>query len=329
MTTEYKLPTISVIVPVYKVESYLCQCVDSILSQTFRDFELILVDDGSPDGCPSICDEYAHSDSHIRVVHKENGGVSSARNAGLNAAQGEYIAFVDPDDFIQEDMLQRLLEEIEQSRADMVMCNFDTYFPPEYSGWKRKGSAFFSAVMNQGAFADFMAQPNNWHSCVLWNKLYKRHVWETIRFPEGYIHEDEAVMHRVVERCQSIQIIDDCLYHYRQNISSSIMGQGTRIQSFDKLAAIADRIVCASDNGWQKLSQSAMGNYTYYLLDMISLFPCTEENEKYFRRMDESLRRALPYILKSQSVSLRHKVYLSAIRVNPQIYVTLKRLLKS
>ena len=316
------------IVPVYKVEPYLRQCVDSILGQTFQNFELILVDDGSPDGCPMVCDAYARSDSRVRVVHKENGGVSSARNAGLNAARGKYIAFVDPDDFIQKDMLQSLLEEIEQCQADMVMCNFDTYYPPEYSGWKRVGSSFASGVMDRDAFADFMALPNNWHTCILWNKLYKRHVWENLRFPDGYIHEDEAVMHRIVERCHSIRIIEDCLYHYRQNIPTSIMGQGMRIQSIDKLAAIADRIVCASDNSWQELGKAAMGEYIYYLLELIDAFPRTKENEEYFHRMDDSLKMALPYILKSKSVSLRHKVYLSAIRVNPVIYATLKRLLK-
>ncbi len=322
------MSTISVIVPIYSVEQYLQQCIDSILGQTFRDFELILVDDGSPDECPLICDTYTQVDSRVRVIHKKNGGVSSARNAGLHAARGEYIAFVDPDDFICHDMFQLLIDSIEQSQADMVMCNFDTFYPPEYSGWKRASSSFPNAIMDKSEFADFIAQPNNWHSCVLWNKLYKRHVWENIHFPDGYIHEDEAVMHRVVEQCQSISIIKDSLYYYRQNISSSIMGQGTRIQSFDKLMAMADRIVCASDNGWQKLSESAMREYVYHLLELITLFPHTDENYLYFRRMDDSLKKALPYILKSRSVSLRHKVYLSVIRVNPRIYAVLKRLLK-
>ena len=317
---------VSIIVPIYKVESYLHQCVDSILEQTFEDFEVILVDDGSPDGCPAICDEYAEKDSRVRVIHKENGGVSSARNAGLNAAQGKYIAFVDPDDFIHRDMFQLLLEKAEESNADIVMCNFDTYYPPEYSGWKRASSAFLPTSMGRDTFAVFLAQPNNWHSFVLWNKLYKSHVWEGVHFPEGYIHEDEAVMHRVVERCQSVQIIENQLYYYRQNISSSIMGQGTRIQSFDKLTAIADRIVCASDNGWQEMSKAAIAGYVYWLLELVMIFPYVKADKIYYRRMSDSLKLAFPYILRSRSVSLRQKVYLLLIRINPKLYTALKKL---
>lgn len=108
------MPTISVIVPVYNVEPYLRQCVDSILGQTFRDFELILVDDGSPDGCPAICDEYAKMDSRVKVIHKENGGLSSARNAGLDVAKGKYIAFVDSDDWIHPEMSETMQNRMQQ-----------------------------------------------------------------------------------------------------------------------------------------------------------------------------------------------------------------------
>ena len=117
-------PTITVIVPVYKVEPYLRRCVDSILAQTFTDFELILVDDGSPDVCPAICDEYAAQDSRVRVIHKENGGVSSARNAGIDAAKGEYIAFVDSDDIIDKYYIECLYNTIIDTAADMSICSF-------------------------------------------------------------------------------------------------------------------------------------------------------------------------------------------------------------
>lgn len=321
------MPTISVIVPVYKVEPYLRQCVDNILGQTFRDFELILVDDGSPDCCPVICDEYAEQDSRVKVIHKENGGLSSARNAGLDVAKGDYIAFVDSDDWIHPEYLVQLMNAIQSQNADMAVCNIIPSYPPDYTGWKRKASVLEYEKLTQQQMADRLTEKANWFYVVACNKLYRRGIWDGLRFPEGFIHEDEAVIHRVIGKCEKIAVIPETLYFYRQ-LTSSITGQGIRIQSTDKLFAYADRIAFSSERNWIKVSEHAMQEYIYAFFALYYRFPRTEENEKYFRRMDDSLKKALPYILKSKSVSLRHKVYLTAIRVNPQIYAVLKRLLK-
>ena len=322
------LPTISIIVPVYKVEPWLRECMDSILGQTFRDFELILVDDGSPDGCGAICDEYARLDTRVRVIHKENGGLSSARNAGLRIARGAYILFIDSDDFVEANMLQRLMQAADQHSADVVMFNFDTYYPPEHTGWKRAGSSFSSAVMSNAEFAAFLAHSDHWPASIACNKLYRRQIWENLSFPEGFIHEDEAVIHHVVEQCRTIAIIDDCLYHYRQIVSTSITGQGIRIASFDKLTALADRILCAHKNGWQELAGHTAYQYIYCLLDLLPRFPRTAENEKYFRRMEDSLKTAFPYLLRAKNVSPRHKVHLALVRLDPKLYCALKHLIK-
>ena len=121
--TMYK-PLISIIVPIYKVEKYLKKCIQSIMNQTYLNFELILVDDGSPDDCPMICDNYAKLDNRIVVLHKQNGGLSDARNAGLDVARGEYIGFVDSDDFIANNMYEKLLSGLLAEDADMAVCNF-------------------------------------------------------------------------------------------------------------------------------------------------------------------------------------------------------------
>ena len=115
---------VSVIVPIYNVEKYLRKCVDSILNQTYKNLEIILVDDGSPDNCGNICDEYALSDSRIRIIHKKNGGLSDARNAGLDIARGNYILFVDSDDYIDETMVEKLYEALEKEKAEMSLCSF-------------------------------------------------------------------------------------------------------------------------------------------------------------------------------------------------------------
>ena len=317
------MPTISVIVPVYNVEPYLRQCVDSILGQTFRDFELILVDDGSPDGCPAICDEYAEKDSRVKVIHKENGGLSSARNAGLDVAAGEYIAFVDSDDWIHPEYLERMLAVIKNIHADMAMCGVEKF-------WEDKPRAEQFPLADECLPHDkavSLMTTSIWYHMIACNKLYRKSLFDGIRFPEGYLHEDEAIFHRIVERCNQVALVKDVMYHYRQT-KSSIMHQVYRIQRSDKLTALADRIVFSYVHHWTEVCSVVSLKYVEMFFDYYFRFPRTEENEKYFRRMEDSLKIALPYILKSKSVSLRHKVYLAAIRVNPQIYAVLKRLLK-
>lgn len=318
---------ISIIVPVYKVEKYIHQCVDSILSQTFRDFELILVDDGSPDNCPAICDEYAAKDNRVRVIHKKNSGLSSARNAGLAISSGAFIVFVDSDDWLREDALEVLLTRQQQTGADLVLCNILPVYPPEHSGYVRPATPLAEKAMTQSQMVDCLTEKHNWYYCVAWNKLYKRRIFDNLRFPVGYIHEDEAVIHRIVGQCSSIAVTPEVLYFYRQT-PGSITGVGLRIQTTDKLHAYADRIVCASERDWKHLQNVSMAVYIDTFLSLYFRFTRTAETEPYFRRMDEGLKTTLPYLLKSKSVSLRHKVYLSAIHLNPKIYSTLKRLLK-
>ena len=321
------MPAVSVIVPVYKVEKYIHRCVDSILSQTFRDFELILVDDGSPDNCPAICDEYAAKDPRVVVIHQKNGGLSAARNAGLDLATGEYIAFVDSDDWLREDALQVLTNHQRKNDADMVLCNIQPTYPPEYTGWQRPASPLKDGVLSREEMVECLSSLHNWYYCVACNKLYKRAIFENLRFPEGYIHEDEAVIHRIVGACQQIAVTSEILYYYRQT-TDSITGQGIRIQSTDKLHALADRIVYCAERKWEKLMNASMGGYIDAFLKLFFLFPRNPETEVYFVRMEEDLEKVIPYILKSRSVSFRHKLYLRTIRYNPKIYYSLKRIVK-
>lgn len=317
------MPTISVIVPVYKVEPYLRQCVDSILSQTFRDFELILVDDGSPDGCPAICDEYAGQDSRVKVIHKENGGLSSSRNAGLDVASGEYISFVDSDDWIQLEYLERMLAAINNNHADMAMCGVEKF-------WEDKPRAEEFPLADECLSHDkavSLMTTSIWYHMIACNKLYRKSLFDGIRFPEGYLHEDEAVIHRIIDQCAKVAMVKEPMYHYRQT-AGSIMHQVYRIQRSDIITALADRVAFSYVHHWTEVCSVVSSKYVEMFFDYYFRFPRTEENEKYFRRMDDSLKKALPYILKSSTVSIRHKIYLSVIRLNPRIYSAMKRFLK-
>lgn len=317
------MPTISVIVPVYKVEPYLRQCVDSILGQTFRDFELILVDDGSPDGCPAICDEYAEKDSRVKVIHKENGGLSSARNAGLDVAKGKYIAFVDSDDWIHPEMLETMQNRMQQHHADVAVCGVESVYEDDS---RIVHHPLTDAVLSQDDMVDGLAT-QAWYYIIACNKLYRKKIFDELRYPVGYIHEDAAIIHRIIGLCKCVVTVEQPFYNYRQT-GNSIMRSELNIKRTDNLSALADRVQYACTKKWSRVLSITAERYVHTFFDYYFRFPRTEENEKYFRRMDDSLKIALPYILKSKSVSLRHKVYLAAIRVNPQIYAVLKRLLK-
>ena len=175
---------ISVIIPVYKVEEYLENCIQSVIKQTVSDLEIILVDDGSPDQCPEICDLWADKDSRIKVIHKENGGLSDARNAGLDIAQGEYLSFVDSDDWIAPDMYEIMLEALKREQADICACGIMGCYPsrnvpmpvcPAAGDSKR----FFSMLYSDALYP-----------VAACNKLYKRECWSKLRFPKGRICED-------------------------------------------------------------------------------------------------------------------------------------------
>ncbi len=199
---------ISVIVPVYKTEPYLRQCVDSILEQTYRDIEVLLIDDGSPDKCGEICDEYAEKDNRVRVFHTENRGISAARNLGLKEARGEYIGFVDSDDWIEPDMYETLLKRLQESGADIAVCGV----------WYQSSSVSKTSKMQDEvllrddalkALIEFRL--NNY----AWNKLYKCSLFETVAFPEGINYEDAEIMHMLLSRSNKTALVSAGLYHYR------------------------------------------------------------------------------------------------------------------
>lgn len=214
-------PKISIIVPVYKVEPYLRKCLDSIISQTYQNLEIILVDDGSPDNCGAICDEYAARDRRIQVIHKENGGLSSARNTGLDIATGEWVGFVDSDDWVEPDMYEYLLSGAQQARADIAVCGVWEEWPDRRLCRSCSQAESFDT---EGGLEQFFLRKKYSHSA--WDKLYRRTLFAGIRFPEGQNFEDIATTHRVFERAKAVRLLPEAKYHYRQR-PDSIMGDGT------------------------------------------------------------------------------------------------------
>ena len=209
---------ISVIVPIYKVEKYLRKCVESILSQTHTNLEIILVDDGSPDNCGAICDEYAKQDARIKVIHKPNGGLSDARNAGLDIMTGEYVAFVDSDDWIGPRMYETLLQMLKQFQADMA-------FGAVADDLEQDGKVTTVKVSNYGdePFSESAveAMRRYFHgSWAAWDKLYKADLFRDIRYPVGEINEDEAIVLQLLSKCSCVCYTNEVFYHYMRRPSS-------------------------------------------------------------------------------------------------------------
>lgn len=212
-------PLISVIVPVYNVEPYLRRCVDSILRQTYRNLEILLVDDGSTDRSGTICDACAQQDTRVKVIHQKNQGQAAARNHGIDQAKGEYLSFVDSDDFIEERMLETLCRDAAEAGVMLAAA-----------GFRKVSDAVASSAPTEGIGPEIMSGKEAIDSLLLseeigdfpWNKLYDRGLFDGIRYPEGYIFEDLGTTYRLVERCPRISFRREALYNYYQRADSTL-----------------------------------------------------------------------------------------------------------
>ena len=228
---------ISVIVPVYKVEPYLDRCVESIILQTYTNIEIILVDDGSPDNCPAMCDAWAEKDSRVRVIHKENGGLSDARNAGLALATGEYAAFVDSDDWIAPEMLERLHAAMEQDDSDIAACTVQMVW--EDSEYKEFLTVQRNCILEREEAQSALLKESLLKQPV-WYKLYRREVVEDIPFEVGKFHEDVYWSYQAIGNARRVSVIDYIGYYYFQR-AGSIMGEGYSLRRLDAIEAYEGR----------------------------------------------------------------------------------------
>ena len=254
-----KAPLLSIIVPVYKVENYLQKCIDSILAQTFTDFELILVEDGSPDNCPALCDAAAAKDVRVRVIHQKNGGLSAARNAGLDAARGAWIGFVDSDDYIAPEMYETLYQAVQSTGADLALCDYaevdEAGEPCPQMHVSLSGAELTGQELLQNA-SGLMVQ-------LAWNKLYRRAIFAQLRYPEGKLNEDLFLIPDICLQTTKAVVVPEVLYYYLQR-SGSIMGKSKTLRHYDAAEAAQRYWDCLVENAaYDALANAArftMGN---------------------------------------------------------------------
>ena len=228
---------VSVIVPVYNVEAYLGRCVDSILAQTYSNLEVILVDDGTKDDCDRICDDYARKDPRVRVVHKENGGLSSARNAGIDIARGDYLEFVDSDDWIEPDAVEALLKTAREFGTELVIGG--RWDVSERSGEKKKGLCPEKTEVLSGEEA--VRRIFRWENCdsSACDKLFHRRLFRQVRFPLGVVCEDVPIMYRIVLDAGSIAVLNKPVYNYFHRTGSiTYTGISEKIFHFSRHTAM-------------------------------------------------------------------------------------------
>ncbi len=267
------MPKISIVIPVYQVEKYLNQCVDSVLGQRFSDFEAILVDDGSPDSCGDICDRYAEQDPRVRVIHQANGGLSAARNAGLAICEGEYVTFLDSDDYLQPDYLAHLFQGVECG-ADISVCSFSreeeglssggVLSPSEIELIPGKEACLRLAGIdsqNHRLNADEIAK-----YITAWGKLYRRTLFDSLRYPVGRKHEDEFLTYKLLFAAQKVAVLSEKLYFYRPNAGGIMANRDLRSRK-DYIDAVTERITFYHAAGESMLEQQTRHGLSFSLAD--------------------------------------------------------------
>lgn len=285
------------IIPVYNVEKYLRRCLDSVIAQTYRNLEIICVDDGSVDESGKICDQYAVRDARIKVIHQENQGLSAARNRGLDAADGEYIAFVDSDDYILEDMYKKMLDKLLNYNVDLCVCQWQYEFSDGRQVVKKKNiDPTIYGCKTSLEFARFLYRGNYENGVVVaaWNKLYRRALLDKIRF-EGRIHEDEAFNGRIMAKNISVYVMEEQFYVYAQN-GDSLTNKPFSANKFFFLDVLAERRELFKSDAFirQETELLYCNMYIEYCLRARKDGVAVSHPERYrqiFRKMFSSLRR--------------------------------------
>ena len=287
MSNSYK---ISVIVPIYKVEAYLKKCLDSIITQSYHNIEIILVDDGSPDNCGTICDEYAYKDNRIIVIHKKNGGLSSARNAGLDNCSGDYIMFVDSDDWIEENFCEKALNNILEKKVDCLVFG---YFKHENNQIITKATNNPRYLSSEKAILSIIKLDDIIFNFA-WNKIYCKKVFKEIRFPEGRLFEDQGTTYKIFDLVGKIYVLDSPLYHYITR-DGSIMSNKYKPQAInDKFDLWVERLAFIKHN-YPSIYKDQLKKLVIFIIDALLILGWNK---------NKNLRSKLELFLKEYKIDI-------------------------
>jgi glycosyltransferase involved in cell wall biosynthesis len=308
-------PTVSIIVPIYKVEKELSKCVESILKQTYQEIEVILVDDGSPDRCPQMCDEFAQQDKRIKVIHKCNGGLSDARNAGLDLARGEFISFIDSDDWVAENFIEQLVVNIQDTDSDIAICGYTMVNEAGEAFDYTTGGDDLEVIEHDEAIRELFAQQKFY--CMMWMKLYRRELFDDVRFPKGKLYEDIAVSLPLFQKSRRCVLLNEKLYYYLQR-DRSIVNSTFHKNKLDMLEYIQEMIAYSHQQG-HKYDLEAEAFYLKGIWMLLLQAYKDSESEEARQAIDflkKELKNHRSYIWKNRYIQKRRQFAMYAILLN-------------
>lgn len=300
---------ISVIIPVYGVEKYLDRCIASICKQTYRNLEILLVDDGSKDSSGNICDKWANNDSRITVFHKNNGGLSSARNYGIARAKGDYVSFIDADDYVQENYIEYLYNLILKYSCDISICCY-IKTANEYVHFGEDENLHEKILMSGKEACFYLLTEGYRYLITAWGKLYKKHLVSTYLFPEGRIHEDEATTYKYYYNAEKVVVGNRQCYAYRYN-PSSITHLLLSGKNHDAIKCLSERAIYFSNHDEDKLEQLSWEMLFNYLIS-----ESIEKSNLYYNDIKD--------IFVGKKISGKYKIHRIAYLLFPEIYKRLK-----
>lgn len=310
---------VSVIVPVYKVEKELTRCLDSILSQTYKNLEILIVDDGSPDRCPQICDTYAKKDHRIKVFHKENGGLSSARNYAIERASGDYIAFIDSDDWVEDNFIELLLNNLLKEQADLSIVGYIF----AWDSGKVQGNTIgneYEVMNTEQAIRELFIQKK--FQCMVCTKLYKKELFNQVRFPEGKLFEDIAIGLDIFKQCHKVVFDGQQKYYYFQR-ADSIFNSRFDKNKLSMLDFIEGMIAYSKSRGGIYDTEAEAFYLRASLMLILQAYNSMgdAETDESIKILRDQIKKHRKYIVGNPYIEIRRKIVLLAIlmRVSPKL----------
>ena len=315
---------ISVIVPVYNTEKYLEKCVQSILNQTYKNLQIILVNDGSTDRSPEICDEFSEKDSRVTVVHKENGGLSSARNAGIDAATGDYLGFVDSDDFVSPDMYELLVENIGSSDKEISNIMYVRYFDDGSEKPSIVPHTKDEKISSEQFIRELMLHTGDVSVCT---KLFPKSLFKERRFQEGKYNEDLLFVIDLLGEIETINFVGSVGYHYYTRSGSASSGYGKAVEDMVGNSLVAMESVL---NKHPQLKEEAERFALYQHMAYLLLLPeaLANKSNQIYSGAVKFVRKYFPHNLQNKYLNLKNKIILLCFTVAPKFFIKLFRAIK-
>lgn len=313
---------VSIIVPIYNVEQYLPKCIESLLEQTLQEIEIILVDDGATDRSSEICDIYALKDHRIKVIHKINGGLSDARNVGIEVAQGEYITFLDSDDWVEPNLYEYLYSLAKKEDADIAQCDYIEVYAEDIQIDFRQ---HIKETIHTGAEALGLLFGEEYvKTVVVWNKLYRRILFEEIRFPKGKVHEDEFTTYKVIHKANKLVNSNIPMVYYRQR-EGSIMAEGFNEKRLHVIEAWEEKYLYLKQEGLEELALRTEANLCSTLK---RLYVQTKRSNlinknKILKDLRNEMKTKYIRFIKNPYITDRGKITLTICLLNGQVFFKL------